>query len=616
MSDPYKMVFVSLLASFLLAGGLLFYRYIFPKKKINRLVLLLLISILPVISIFRNGTYESGDLPVHTSYLINFYENLKNNILLPQWAPILCGGKGCPNFMFEYILPFYIGSFFHLLGFSFLNSIKLLLASSFILSGIGMYLWLKTDFNKNSAFAGSIFYLFAPYHLEDLHFRVSVGEVLSFFPLSFIFYFTSLLIKTGKVKYFLLIIIFLILLILSHSSTTIAIIPLLFLYGFIKIFQKKHKDIKLFIKFVLSIIFAVGISCLYWLPALIEVKYNWISLSAKIGGFRPISEFLYSPARYGFLFQGNNGELRLIIGYPHLLVIILCIIALLKKEVNFHYKNLALCFLFFFFFYLLLMLDISKPILTMFPFLDSFVLIWRLLVPISLITSFIAAIVISGYKNKLFIFILCLFTIISTILNWGNRKMVPENIDNYKNEWVMYSEYYNPANPIYRKRYDERVKLLTTLPLARDKSQFEVLKGNVISTQLRRTPINHEYLFNVVENSNIRENTFYFPGWKVIANGKEIPINYEDKNNFGLITFQLKKGLYKINVIFTDTPIRKTGKFISFTSLIILFIATLFLFTKINKFFYTLFPRGRKPKAKVDTKPGKDKTTRVIPAGR
>jgi len=61
-----------------------------------------------------------------------------------------------------------------------------------------MYLWLKTEFNENSAFVGSLFYLFAPYHLEDLHFRVSVGEVLSFAPLPFVFYFSSLLIKTGK----------------------------------------------------------------------------------------------------------------------------------------------------------------------------------------------------------------------------------------------------------------------------------------------------------------------------------------------------------------------------------------------------------------------------------
>lgn len=576
MNQAHVMVLISLSLSLILSSGLIIYRYIL-RKNISLLVLILILSFFPVWSIFRSGTYQSGDLSVHTAYLINFYENLKNGILFPQWTPILCGGRGCPVFMFEYISPYYFGSLFHLFGFSFLNSIKIVLISSFIFSGLGMYLWLKTEFDENSAFVGSLFYLFAPYHLEDLHFRVSVGEVFSFFPLSFVFYFTSLLIKTRQIRYFLFTTLFLILLIFSHSSVTVAALPVLFLYGFIKTFQMKKGDIKLFLTFALSLVFAIGISCFYWLPGLMEIKYDWASLSAKIGGFRQIGEFLYSPARYGFLFQGNQGELRLIVGYPHLLVIGICLFTLFKKQINFRYRYLAICFLSFFFLYFISMIDFSKPIISMVPLLNSFVLIWRLLVPISLITSFIAAVVVTHYKNKFFIFFLCLFTVFSTILNWGNRKMVPENAAGYQNEWVLYSEYYVPGNLVYEKRYNERVNLQAILVLTRDKFPIEILSGNAIVTSVKRTPINHEYILNVLENSNIKENTFYFPGWTVIANGKEIHINYEDKNNFGLITFKLQKGLYKINVIFTDTPIRKIAKYISLINIIIMLISILLL---------------------------------------
>jgi hypothetical protein len=171
----------------------------------------------------------------------------------------------------------------------------------------------------------------------------------------------------------------------------------------------------------------------------------------------------------------------------------------------------------------------------------------------------------------------------STILNWGNRKMVPENVDGYKNEWVLYSEYYIPGNPMYQKRYEDRVNLQTTLVLARDKYPLDVLSGKAVFVQTGRTPIHHEYIIKVIEDSDIKENTFYFPGWKVIVGGKEIPINYEDKNNFGLITFRLKKGLYKVSVIFADTPVRRIGKDISLASLIILLISAPFLFSKITK---------------------------------
>jgi len=583
MKDPYRMVLVSLVSSLILAGLLLFYRYIFPKKKINKLVLLLLISILPVISIFRNGTYQSGDLSVHTSYLINFYENLKNGILLPRWAPFLCGGRGCSVFMFEYILPYYFGAIFHLIGFSFLNSIKIVLALSFVFSGLGMYLFLETEFNAISAFTGSLFYLFAPYHLEDLHFRASVGEVLSFAPLPFVFYFTSLFLKTKKAEYFFLIVLSIALLIFAHSSTTLMILPILCVYVFIKIWQTKAKDIGLLSKFILSVVFAVGLTALYWLPAITEIKFDWVSLATKIGGFREISEFLYSPARYGFLFQGNKGELRLIIGYPHLFVIGLCLFALFKKKISARYKNLTLCFLFFFFLYFISMVNVSEPLLSRLPFLGTFVLIWRLLVPIAFLTGFIAAVITAHYKNKYFIFFLCLFTVMSTMLNWGNRKMVPENVDGYKNEWVLYSEYYIPGNPIYQKRYDDRVNLETTLVLVRDKFPLDVLSGKAVFIQTGRTPIDHEYFIKVIEDSDIKENTFYFPGWKVIVDGKEIPIDYEDKNNFGLITFRLKKGLYKVSVIFADTPVRRLGEDISLASLILLLATTPFLFSKIAR---------------------------------
>jgi hypothetical protein len=161
--------------------------------------------------------------------------------------------------------------------------------------------------------------------------------------------------------------------------------------------------------------------------------------------------------------------------------------------------------------------------------------------------------------------------------------MVPENVDGYKNEWVLYSEYYIPGNPIYQKRYDDRVNLQTTLVLVRDKFPLDVLSGKAVFMQTARTPIDHEYVIRAIDDSDIKENTFYFPGWKVIVDGKEIPINYEDKNNFGLITFRLKRGLHKVKVVFEDTPVRRLGKDISLASLILLLTTTPFLFSGITR---------------------------------
>ena len=111
MHQAYSMVFINLLLSFILLGALLTYKFIF-KRKINLLILLILVSLLPVWTIFRPGTYQSGDLTLHTAYLRSFFENIQNGILIPQWAGGLCGGYGCPVFMFEYTFPFTLAVFF------------------------------------------------------------------------------------------------------------------------------------------------------------------------------------------------------------------------------------------------------------------------------------------------------------------------------------------------------------------------------------------------------------------------------------------------------------------------------------------------------------------------
>src|SRR6266699_2420069 len=327
MIEPYRMIAVNMILSALLLGGILFYRYLYPKKKINYLLLIFLISLLPVVSIFRKGTYEAGDLTLHSVFLQSFYENLSQGIFIPQWAGNLCGGYGCPSHLFEYPLPYYISSLFRFFGFSYINSIKIFLAVSFIFSGIGMYLWLKQELGDLFGFVGGIFYLFAPYHLEDLHYRVSVGEVLSYFPIPFIFYFFKKLAETKKIRFLLFGSFSIALLALSHGNALMSISPVLLIYCSFLVFKANNKK-QLALYFITSLILGFLLSAFYWLPVLFEVKYTWYELGFITKDFKPFLEYIYSPARYGLLFQGQQGELRLIVGYFHLLAVFAAIFLL------------------------------------------------------------------------------------------------------------------------------------------------------------------------------------------------------------------------------------------------------------------------------------------------
>lgn len=577
----HAVFFIPVVSSSVVLLLFLFYKFIYPKKNIATAFIVILISIPPVLNIFRPGTYASGDLTLHAEYLRAFYGNLSNGIFIPRWAADFCGGNGCPTFMFSYILPNYVGSIFHYLDFSYLDSIKIVLALSFIGSGISMYYFMKDEIGKRAGLISAIFYLFSPYHLIDLHFRGSAGEVLSYVFIPLLFLFSRKLLIKNKLRYFLLNVITAILLLYSHIATTVAIIPILLGYSFL--ISKKYYG-KFFNKHLLNLVcsyvVALLLSAYYWVPAFTESKYTWFSRFPPASDFKTFQELLYSNSGYGFLYQGDNGY-KLIIGYPHVLVLVLTMYILLFNRVHFsRYSKLLLTFLLsIFIIYVILMLKISKPFWDYFTFLKFFLAVWRLLVPIGFISSVIAGIVISRIKNVSIVVVICFTTIIITMFNWGNRAMVFYNPSGYYTHWDEYTEYTEIGNPFYDKLFTQRGNDEVQLSSLKNHSKFplESINGKVLYRQIERTPVLHEYVLDVKTNAIIKENTFYFPGWEVIANNKIIPVNYKYSSAIGKLTFTLPKGLYVIVVKFTDTWIVRISELTSFFTLLFLILISIYI---------------------------------------
>ena len=70
-------------------------------------------------------------------------------------------------------------------------------------------------------------------------------------------------------------------------------------------------------------------------------------------------------------------------------------------------------------------------------------------------------------------------------------------------------------------------------------------------------------------DTQIKLNTFYYPGWKVYVNNIDTPIQFQDSNNRGLITFHVPQGHHQIKAIFTETRFRLLANLISLFSLLL-----------------------------------------------
>jgi hypothetical protein len=83
--------------------------------------------------------------------------------------------------------------------------------------------------------------------------------------------------------------------------------------------------------------------------------------------------------------------------------------------------------------------------------------------------------------------------------------------------------------------------------------------------------------------ATLKENTLYFPDWKLIVNNKYYPFSYTSASYSGLITFSLKKGFYKVEFSYHDTIIRLIARYISIFAFIFITFLTIFLSIKNSK---------------------------------
>lgn len=569
MHEAYKMVIVNSIGSLILLSSIFFYKYIYPKKKINLFILLILISILPVISILRPGAYESGDFNIHIYRSMEFYKSLSEGNIIPSWAMDLNATYGYPLFSFNYTLPYYLISFFHFLGFSFIASLKVFLILNLFFSGILMYLFSKYLFkDKLAAFTASIFYIFTPYHLISLHFKITIGEILSFTLIPLLFLFIQKLITEKKYIYIILSGLLLGLISLSHIYIAIILFPVICLY----IFNKLNINISSVIYIISIFLINLAISFFQVLPPLIYknslfTNVNPVNINALY--YPSIIDLLYSPWRYGLLFQGPKGELSFLIGYAQLAIVILLMISVLRNKIIKKYKKEIVIWLLLFFVFVLLVNPISKELWNKIPILSS-AGSHRFLILIAFCIS-----VLSGYyalinkKRKIFIYLIVIIAIGTTILNWGQRRVIPEINDGVlksnlplstaKGEAHFYanSKWANPKKPWF-----------SIIP----QNHLEILRGEGIIKNTYRSSTKHVYEISAKSNILLKENTLYFPGWMASSNGKNVNLE-PDKN--GIINLRLSKGNHTLELSYKDLPLFTISKIVSLISILFIFIYSL-----------------------------------------
>lgn len=526
-------------------------------KNLLPFLFLIILSFIPLVDLFHPGLPITHDGQDHVARIANFYKDLEEGSLVPRWAANLNWGYGHPILMFLYPIPSYAASLFHFFGFSFIDSVKIVFGLMFVLSGITMYLWAKNVFDSAIGFLVALLYMFTPYRFVDLYVRGAIGEHVAFVFPPLVLYF---LLKLSK-KYSPWFIVgggfSLAGLILSHNAISLMFFPIILFYSFYLIWMSKSRK-EMIINNLVLIILGFGLAAFFWMPAFFEGKYTLRNIVTK-GEY--LTRFI-DPRNlfYGLWNYGGSGEFTVQLGIINIFAF-LSSFALLFY--SYRRKNKAFIFLLGIIIYSLLTVVIMLPqsnfIWSRFLILQNFQFPWRFLSVLVFTTSVLAGFVIKvfpGKVQKVLVILLFFFVLLLNRNYWHANGYLNQKENFYTNIYNGTTDTGESA-PIWSIRF----------MLERPKNHMEVISGQAKIKEVKRTSTEHKYTINADNDVRIRENTLYFPGWRVFVDGKKTDIEFQDQKNRGLITFYAPKGEHNIEILFQQTKLRILSSFISVFSL-------------------------------------------------
>lgn len=529
------------------------------KFYLGVLIFSIFISIPLIIPYFHSGFFPTHDGEWTVVRLADMFRELKDLQIPPRYSGNLNFGYGYPLFNFAYPFPYYLAIILKIIGFGYVSSIKAVFVLSIPISAFFMFLasrslW-KNDF---AGIVSSVLYLYFPYRLVDLYVRGSIGESVAFAIFPIILLSLIKLVENPKSSgYKLLGGVMFASLILSHNIMAV-LFSLSLLILFIGSFIIKKNEI---IRPYLSVyILGMVLSAFFWIPALLEKKYvllSQIPIADRSQYFVSIDELLFSKWGYGIPTDPVNG-FSYQLGWPFFAILVLVGIVLIYS----FYKKLKLTDQLIFattlfvgiLVFSLLMFKPFAPVWNL-PLLSEINFPWTVLSQLGLLISLLAGFLVTYQITK---YLSIGFAMLALILYVPFAK---------PSEYVDRGEGYYYTNDATTTSSNELMPLwVKTHPVSRPREKVEVINENGSVENVIFNSRKLSFSTDLNEDSVIRINTIYYPGWSVRVDGKLTDISFE--NEKGVIEIPVVKGKHIVIAKFNETKLRIVADFITVSGII------------------------------------------------
>lgn len=554
-------------------------------------IVVLIIPIFAMLPLFHPGFFPIHD-DEQVGRLVEMHKTLMDGQIPPRWVPDLGFGYGYPLYNFYPPLFYYTGVIFSLLGVGFIFSTKIALIIGFVLSSLFMYLWVKNRWGRLSGIFAAVVYTYLPYHAVDIYVRGAFPEFFSFIFVPAIFWAMDHLGRSKEKKWIVILGLSLAGLVLSHNLVALQAILFILLYSAYLLFENKKDAPRIITSLVISAAIALGLSAYFWLPSLAEKSFTLVDtiLIKELANYT--IHFVYpiqlwsSPWGYGGSAAGLNDGLSFQIGKLHILVAFLAfaIVAMKKTSQRFY----AMFILGLFIIGIFMTTQFSKFIWDHVSPLWYVQFPWRFLLFVGVFASALAGFVFAE-STKLFILryrILLLLGLVVLFMYQVHREMVPQRYMNVDDDHYIFNISYEVSRMSYEyvpKEVATRKSVVGTTELAIDKNHiasksYSVISGHMGVREIEDLSQEKKYLVKVDKSGVLQINTYSFPGWEVIVDGKKV--SYNDTNTLHLIQIPLTSGNHMVDGVFTNTKVRTIGNIVSVLTAVMVIFSSIYIWKK------------------------------------
>lgn len=489
-------------------------------------------AFIAALPLFGSKFIPTHDGEYHIIRFWQFFSMLSSGQWFPRWAPDLNNGLGIPLFTFNYPFPNYIGSLFHVLGLSFVDSFKWTMALGYLTAVTWCFLFTKKEFGLKAAVIATVICSYVPYWFVDMYVRGSVGEVwaLSFVMLSLC------ALSYAKPRLFAVAVGALI---ISHNILAMIFVPVLLLAA-----AKTRPMIMYWIA-------GVGLAAYFWLPALSERAYvTGLNTVSYADHFPALVQLLFPSWGNGYSVSGLSDQMSFQIGIIPLFVMIIAGILIVRHtkmsaSVRW-YSILALTGVVVSVF---VMTQYAAFLWVAVPFIQFMQFPWRLLSVVVIATSILAGLAASKLP-KLGI----VLALLSVLFAYGYTRPVTYE----KRSDAQYLE-----NPIFTTGTSSLGDMFQTVWLTGTPPKDIVFSGTVTGVN-KHTPVSYTLTVIATESALLSVPSAYYPGWQARVDGRNTTV-MPDEN--GLVSLSVPKGDYEIRIWLGSTPIETAAAAISILSL-------------------------------------------------